>query len=222
MHTSKTTGKKYVGITCQEPWEKRFNGDGSGYRNCVHFWHAIQKYGWDDFEHEIITRCETEKEANELEKYFIALYQTNNDEFGYNIKEGGEHQTFPQEVRNNISKGLLGIQTRGIGWKHSEETKLKIKNAQKGRPLTPEHAENCRRATREYYKTHSPAHTFTEEDHIKSREVSIKQVRIVETGQIFESMTECAKFLNTPVQYVSRCIRLKAICKGYHVEKTNF
>lgn len=219
MHTSKTTGKKYVGITCREPWERRFNGDGSGYKNCVHFWRAIKLYGWDDFTHEVLETCDDEKEAMRLERHYIALYKTNNQEFGYNIKEGGEHQRYPQEIRDRISKANKGRKSPTEGTHRSEETKRKIRDAQKGRPLTPEHAENCRRATRKYYKTHKPAHTFTAEDYANAREASKIHVRIVETGQEFNSMTECADYFGVLISNLSRAIRLNKKYKGYHFEK---
>ena len=53
MHTNTINGKKYVGITSKEP-TRRWKGNGSGYRNNEHFWNAIQKYGWDNFEHDVI------------------------------------------------------------------------------------------------------------------------------------------------------------------------
>ena len=218
MHTNLTTNKKYVGITCQQPWTRRCKGNGSGYKNCIHFWSAIQKYGWDDFKHEILETCETENEANRLERHYIKLYNTNNPDYGYNIKEGGEHQTYPPEICKNISNSLKGKTTRGTGWKHSEETKKKIRSAQKGRPLTPEHAEHCRKATREYYKTHSPTHKFTEEDHKNSREACIKKVRIVELNMTFDSMTECANYLGVLISNLSRAIRFNRKYKGYHYE----
>lgn len=219
MHTSKTTGKRYVGITCQEPWERRFNGDGSGYKNCIHFWNAIQKYGWSDFMHEVLETCETEPEAMRLEKKYIAQYKTNDPRFGYNIKEGGEHQQYPDEIKENIRNALKGRATKPAGWKHKEETIEKIRKAQKGRPLSPEHAENCRKATRLYYETHSPAHTFNEDDYARAREASKIKVRIVELNITFDSMTECANYLGVLVSNLSRAIRLNKKYKGYHYEK---
>ena len=219
MHTCNVTGKRYIGITCQEPWERRFNGDGSGYKNCTHFWRAINKYGWNNFIHEVLDTCETEEEANDLEKHYIALYKTNNDKFGYNVKEGGEHQTYPDEIRENIRKALKGRATKPAGWKHKNETIQKIKNAQKGRQLTPEHAENSRRATRLYYQTHSPAHTFTEDDHKRAMEACKIKIRIVELDKVFDSMTDCANYLGVLVSNLSRAIRFNKKYKGYHYEK---
>lgn len=219
MHTCIITDKKYVGITCREPWTRRFNGDGSGYKNCIHFWNAIQKYGWENFTHEILEICETMKEANKLEHYYIAFYKTNNPEFGYNIKTGGEHQKYPDEVCKRISEAKKGKASRPAGWKHSEETIEKIIASQKGRPLSPEHAAHVRVATREYYKTHSPSHTFTKEDHIAAIEACSVKVRIVETGEVFNTMTDCANHMGVLVSNLSRAIKQNRKYKGYHIEK---
>jgi hypothetical protein len=35
------------------------------------FGKAIQKYGWENFSHEILAEKLTQSEANELEKYYI-------------------------------------------------------------------------------------------------------------------------------------------------------
>ena len=52
MHTS-PSNKRYIGVTKQKPIS-RWRTDGSGYKHNKHFWNAIQKYGWDNFEHIII------------------------------------------------------------------------------------------------------------------------------------------------------------------------
>lgn len=86
-HTNKINGKVYIGMTSTSP-EKRWGKDGNGYRGQV-FGRAIQKYGWDNFEHEILINNLSKEDANELEKSFIKLYNATNPNFGYNISEGG-------------------------------------------------------------------------------------------------------------------------------------
>lgn len=84
IHTNKINGKKYVGQTCQEP-EKRWK-NGKGYHNNIYFTRAIQKYGWDNFEHEIIKCNLTKEEADDIEKLLIKELNTLNPN-GYNAKE---------------------------------------------------------------------------------------------------------------------------------------
>lgn len=89
-HTS-PSGKVYIGITCQKP-EKRWN-NGNGYKHNEYFWRAIQKYGWDNFEHEILFSDLSKEEAQVKEKNLINKYKSNIPEFGYNISSGGEART---------------------------------------------------------------------------------------------------------------------------------
>lgn len=110
-HTNKINGKSYIGLTHQEP-QKRWGFEGKGYqRNDAYFWNAIQKYGWDNFAHEVLeNNISTLKEANEREKYYINLYRTYigfNDGNGYNLTLGGEGiigYRHTEKARKNISK----------------------------------------------------------------------------------------------------------------------
>lgn len=88
IHTNLTNGKRYVGLTTQKPIH-RWGHQGNHYRGNKHFWSAIQKYGWDGFEHTVI-ECDTREEMIYLEKYFIAFYETKNPIKGYNVLPGGQ------------------------------------------------------------------------------------------------------------------------------------
>lgn len=90
MHTSPNE-KKYIGITRQEKPEKRWGSNGCGYMDNAYFWRAIQKYGWNNFQHEILFENLTKEEAEQKEIDLIAEYQSNKTEFGYNISSGGAY-----------------------------------------------------------------------------------------------------------------------------------
>lgn len=152
-HTS-PYGKVYIGITCQEPI-KRWKY-GWGYKNNHHFDSAIQKYGWDNFTHEILHTNLTQDEASVKEQELIAKYQSNNPEFGYNISSGGHcgREGVPQsdEVKQKISEANKGRLTGeknhlyGVrrykeenpfyGKHHSEKTKEKLSNLHKGKKMS--------------------------------------------------------------------------------------
>lgn len=72
-HTS-PSGGIYIGITKQNPIVRWNNG--FGYKRNPHFYNAIQKYGWNNFQHEIIFSNLTQEEAENYEKIFIAKYRT--------------------------------------------------------------------------------------------------------------------------------------------------
>lgn len=93
MHINKPNNKKYIGITgrsCEDRW-----CNGKGYSNQV-FGKAIEKYGWENFDHEILEIVNTREKACELEKYYIQKYNSHLKEYGYNISLGGDY-------------GLLGL-----------------------------------------------------------------------------------------------------------------
>ena len=87
VHTNKANGKRYVGITSMIP-EKRW-ANGHGYRSNVLFYRAIQKYGWESFEHSVLFDGLTRKEAYVKEIELISTFNASNPQFGYNIDKGG-------------------------------------------------------------------------------------------------------------------------------------
>lgn len=78
-------GKKYIGISKnpEERWMK-----GIGYKSQPKIWNAISHYGWDNIEHNIIISGITKEQAQKLEQYLIAVFDT--IENGYNTTIGGE------------------------------------------------------------------------------------------------------------------------------------
>ena len=103
------SGKRYIGITCQKP-EYRWN-NGRGYIKNKHFYRAINKYGWDNFEHIIIARSLSEEEAKWLEIELIREFDSTNQEKGYNITLGGEGSNgrkLSDEEKKEISKRTKG------------------------------------------------------------------------------------------------------------------
>lgn len=87
-HVNKQNGKMYIGQTCQTDLTRRWTG-GNGYKECPHFYAAIQKYGWDEFDHVILQTGLTAEEANAYEQGYISFFETNTVEKGYNIQDGG-------------------------------------------------------------------------------------------------------------------------------------
>ncbi len=93
MHKNKINGKVYIGQT-KRNLTKRWGRNGIGYKDSPIFWKAIQKYGWDNFEHILIAEDLTKEEANILEKDYIKQYQSTNPNYGYNIDLGGHSSSY--------------------------------------------------------------------------------------------------------------------------------
>ena len=98
---------------------------------------AIRKYGAQAFDLSIVDTTSSEEESYMLETLWIARFQSNDKDFGYNMNEGGEGGRSPShEVRLKMSNSHLGHQKTEI-WK----TRLKESNTPEKQPhwkLTPE------------------------------------------------------------------------------------
>lgn len=103
VHTNKINGKRYIGMTKQQPPEKRWGINGNRYCKSTYFYNAINKYGWDNFEHEIIKRNLTIYEASQLESKLIKEFDTMNDDKGYNLTGGGDTPIFSESVKEKMS-----------------------------------------------------------------------------------------------------------------------
>ena len=125
IHTC-PNGKRYIGVTIKNP-EIRWN-NGKGYRQNTYFYRAIQKYGWDNIEHECFT-VESIGLMNYWERILIHHYNTIIPEFGYNHTSGGERIDgcyYSEHTKKKISKAMKGREV-------STETRQKLSIALKGR-----------------------------------------------------------------------------------------
>ena len=111
-HTS-PSNKVYIGITKRNPI-KRWQG-GKGYINNTYFFRAILKYGWNNFQHEILYSELSEKvEMSEEAKQRMVQKLTGRkrtDETKYKIsiaKKGNCPKSLSEKHRSNISKSLIG------------------------------------------------------------------------------------------------------------------
>ena len=109
IHTNKANGRKYVGQTCQDYKQRWRNGRGYKPKNgSSHFYSAIVKYGWDNFEHEIIATNLTQEEADNLEIALIEKFDTMNPLKGYNADSGGRSKQPSKETRKKMKESHLG------------------------------------------------------------------------------------------------------------------
>lgn len=147
MHENKINHKKYIGITCQKPTQ-RWRG-GKGYKIGT-FKNAIDKYGWNNFNHIVLYEHLTKEDACLKEQELIKQYNTMDNNYGYNLCEGGNltlgyHHTKDSKLKmskskkgmydgkNNPMYGRSGILAPMYGKHLTEEHKRKISEAKKGK-----------------------------------------------------------------------------------------
>ena len=87
-HYCPYTKKSYIGLTKFENNPNKRWANGKGYQENQPFYDDILKYGWDNFTHEILAKNLAQKEAYQLEAYYIKLYNSANPKYGYNRSNG--------------------------------------------------------------------------------------------------------------------------------------
>lgn len=195
VHTNKINGKKYVGQTCQAP-ERRWGKNGSGYTECPHFWNAIQKYGWDSFEHEIVKDGMSHEEACAFEIDLIAKLNTNNPDFGYNVSKGGDG------IDPEVTKTLWqreGFKEFASGrMKEAWQDPVKRKNRSEQATKRWQNEDFRRKVTKSIENTCRSA------------------VQCIETGKVYETIRDAERELGVNHANICRSIRTGYRCGGYH------
>ena len=234
MHTA-PNGKKYVGITCCHPRNRRWQ-NGYGYSDQQIFYNAIRKYGWNNFEHTILEDNLTAEEAGEAEQKYIALYQTTDRNHGYNFMVGGEvgyHLT--EEHKKKISYANSGSKNGMYGhhytdeerkkmsetsvWrgrKHTEESRKKMSESTKAHPHImrgaehPMYGKHPSEATRK--KMSESAKRKFENGYICSRSRGVFQ--ITAGGEIVGRFNSCAEAGKSLTTVPNSGNNISAVCRG--------
>lgn len=204
-HINKINNKIYIGITKRKP-EFRWGINGQNYITSPHFYSAIKKYGWDNFEHIILFEGLTQLEASEKEKELIKQFNSNNPNFGYNCTTGGELTFELNDIaREKKAKAMIGNKNG----RHpcSEETKEKIRQSQLGKTLSLEHIEKLKQAAKN--RKSSPC---SEDKKIKLQNnyPYMQKVYCLETNTLYKSIQDCGRQLGL------NATNICAVCKGKH------
>lgn len=86
LHRNKINNKCYVGQTCQKP-EYRWGKNGWHYHEQPYFYRAIEKYGWDNFDHIILETDIPADQIDERECFWAGYYHALAPE-GYTLHVG--------------------------------------------------------------------------------------------------------------------------------------
>jgi group I intron endonuclease len=119
------SGKVYIGQTWRT-LKERFGSDGKSYKACNYLYSAIQKYGWNNFEHRKLTVELSQDGANAAEDFFINLYRSRDPNYGYNIRGGGSTGRLSEETKRKLSLLNSGENNSFFGKQHTPESKQKV------------------------------------------------------------------------------------------------
>ena len=168
-HINQINGKMYIGQTksIQDRWKP------SGYYHCIKFYNAIQKYGWQNFEHIILKDGLTKEEADIEETNFIKLYNTVED--GYNLSAGGNSkEEISESTREKLSKKSLQLWEDEEYRQRQYEGRVTAWNSEAGKKRKEKLSERSS----------------------GSNNNRAKKVICVTTGQVFNTIKEAQTFFN--------------------------
>lgn len=227
-YTNTKNGKVYIGQTSKTLAE-RAQANGRNYKECRKFYAAIQKYGWDSFEPDILADDLTLDEANRLETFYINFFDSTNDLNGYNIAFGGDNKEFSEESKLIISKKAkeryINPENNPMyGKKHSELSIHKMRDAKLGdkNPMFGTKWNDTQKNT----VRHGWTYEWTDErrknasDKFKKTAMAwTKKVRCIEDDICFDSAQDAAKHYGVSKSTLSGHLNgYQKSCAGKHFE----
>lgn len=181
--------KRYIGIT-HNTTTRRWGTQGQGYKHQPKFYNAIQKYGWENFQHNILFQHLTAQQAGIKEQELIKKYDSINN--GYNNDSGGIiYKTHTPETKEKLRQLNLGKNNPAYGKKVSEQTRKKLSDAQKGKP----HSQEWTNKVAESHK---------------------KKVLCITTGIVYTSVGEAAKAAKVSISRMSGVLHGHGKSAGKH------
>lgn len=202
-YTNKINNKVYIGQT-KNTLAKRAD-NGRGYAKCPFFNNAIQKYGLENFDVEILKDSLTLNEANYWEEYYIKKFNSTNRDKGYNLKDGGNNS----ESLNK--KVVICLETKQVYSSLAEvEEKTGI-----GYCMVSDYCNHVRG-----YKSAGGYHwSFYNIDIDEYEKQLVKKVLCKEKNTTYKNCADAAKALNLKSNSVARvCSGIRQSLYGLHFE----
>lgn len=184
--TNKLNGKRYIGQTKKDA-EQRFREHVYSKRKfamCL----AIQKYGKENFEITILAHCNSLKEMNHREQYYIRLFNTLSPS-GYNLRSGGSVSPITEDAKKKIS-----FANKGKSYPHTKESKQKISLANSNRVWKTE-SKNKLSIQRMNKKT-KPHSVYTKNLMSKAQNKNKVKILCIQNNTVYESVKKASRELN--------------------------
>lgn len=219
-------GKKYVGQTIQTIAARAKNGEG--YISSPAVYNAIKKYGWENITIETFT-CYSKQEMDELERYYIKLYNTTDNKYGYNLTLGGEGviRLDRELITNYWQQGLsIGEIAKQINCTGVSITQVLKAQGLYDKKEIDRRANLCiKRSSGEKLKEYYSSSKHQQEriqNGLKGAKARSKPVVVykdkdcTELVGIYESGRQCAKALNIDHSLPSYALRHNHYSSGYY------
>lgn len=228
LTTNLVNGKQYIGQHYGELNDSYF---GSG----VIILKALKEFGKQNFTKEIL-EITTEDKIDEVEKYYIDLYNAVEDDNFYNISEGGQNgngwkyaqkywKDHPEEAKQVQQNNIKQLQA---WWKEhpvelENNNKLLVEEAKKWRLTHPDevqqHMKKVNQAKEKWQQEHPEEHQKqVDQWRVAGSKANSKKVLCVTTNEEFESASAAGRLYNIPQSNISKCCRGERNSAGKHPE----
>lgn len=203
--TNKINGMIYIGQTLQ-PLHRRWRDHCRGDKQPEGYLHrAIAKYGAENFTIEHIDTAATLTELNIKEEAYIKAFNCLSPH-GYNLLPGGGNRECHPETKDKIKNTLKGRPvpqrwTKGRVGPHSEETKAKLSEMNKGKPIKHRWTKGNQTPRTEEQKAHLSAMNKGKPNKVLFKRVSCSN------GMEFESVNAAAAHFGVVRQTIHGLIK---------------
>lgn len=231
MIKNKLDGTMYIGQTIFTA-QKRFNQHLACARNTKRnkrLYNAIRRDGENNFELIVLEKNVAVENLDELEIYYIEKYDTFHNGYNHTIGGGGMRgYHHSPETRKKMGIGISKSM-----WKiNTPERTEKIRNAQKGRPLTEEHKQHIKDSIKDRYGVNNPFYGKKHTDETKKKMseqkilYDVQQLKGNDLIQAFNSVESAAewcvqnnlttaKLSSVMYRIYFTCVGRQKICYGY-------
>ena len=133
MYTNKINNKVYIGQTTRERLRKYEHKNTN--KDNTYFHKAVLKYGYDNFSYQVLYKvkgwnkdliCEV---LNFMETYYINLYNSTDNEYGYNLTTGGDSN---YSVNNYVKQKMREGWNNELVKEHASEIHKGCRNGMYG------------------------------------------------------------------------------------------
>jgi group I intron endonuclease len=192
--TNQVNNKVYIGQARDLDARKKSHKYNARHKQHGAFYAAIRKHGWDVFTWEILQPVNSQDEANEAERYWIAFYRSTERSFGYNILQGGTQASHTPESLEKMR------------W--SQERRARTVPLIKARMSSAQMRERLRKANEQIWTA--------EKRQQHSQCVPNRRPVIDNLGNTFESLTACATYHQVSRKAISTLlVRTSAYIQTY-------
>ena len=201
--------KRYIGKTCRSMSKRQRDDLWTGYKRCTLLWNAIQKYGVENIEQDILFEDNmTDAEASRLEQICILLFKCNanrffNPSYGYNLTDGGDGVSGVKRQDEAHMKQVREMIDSRKGCKLTAEHKRKLSIAHTGLKMG-----SMSESTKRKISIANSKENMSEETRLRRSNSKKKQViavhKVTHEYIIFDSASDAANYFNVRPSAVTR------------------